>query len=392
MKQRIVFILLCVALVLCLAACGGTERNAADGTEPAAGGAVNGAAMVDITINISVIYPENITEEVKSQYGLLRLDESYAPLDETVYGDGESIVVYEGELARFMAAPIDGFLPAIRHSAGTVLGQELNGGAYITVTEATGGVMDVTVDYANESAIGRIQGPAPASEEASDEASDEASGEAGSAASYTVRFLGLRYPDGHDAGSDPGGIRVYEELDDWSVYTDYTEPVEFEMAAGETFNFSILPTRANTGVGYSGGPTAILTDDLPRYVIESDTDLEIVYSEPGPVSIGPAREDICFTVEVLYPEGISEEDKANYGLQQLDSDMKPMEDRVYGDGDTFTVSYTYWAGFAPLKPELAELCYTEAVAYTIYAGDIPCTIFRSAENGEVTITVDYSGE
>lgn len=388
MKQRIVSLLLCVGLILCLAACGGTERETAAGTEPVVGGTVNGAAMMDMTINISVIYPENTPEEEQVKYGLLRLDAGYAALDETVYGDGESIVVCEGELARFMPAPVDDLIPAILHSAGSVLGQELNGGAYITIIDADSGVMDVTVDYTNESAIGLVQGPALASEEASDEASDEA----GPTAPYTVRFVGFFYPDGHDIASDPGGIRVYEEPDDWSVYTDYTEPVEFEMAAGESFYFSMLPTRANTGISYSGGPTAVMTDDLPRYIVESDTDLEIVYSDPGPVSIGPAREDLCFTVEVIYPEGVAEEDKANYGLRQLDSGMNPMEGVVYGDGDVFTVPYAYWAGFTPLQSEQATLSYTEAVAYTIQSGDIPCTIFRSAESGEVTVTVDYSGE
>ena len=407
MKQRILSFLLCVGLLFCLTACGGdkdtaatTYAAAAELSEAAEAGAeasmeasseaVNGLAMMDMTVNIAVVYPENIPEEAKAQYGLQRLDGSYALLDDDIYGDGESILISEGELARFMSAPVDGLLPAILHSEGAVLGQELNGGAYITITQAENGVLDVTVDYTNEDVTGRIQGPVRENTSGSGEASGN--GEV-SDGTYTVGILAFRYPEGHDAASDPGGIRVYEAPEDWSVYTDYTEAVAFEMAAGESFYFSILPTRANTGMSFSGARlTAILTDDLPRYVVEGGEEMEIVYSDPGPISIGAARQDICFTVEVIYPDGVAEGDKADYGLQQLDSGMNPMEGIVYGDGDVFTVPYAYWAGFAPLRPELAELRYSEAVAYTINSGDIPCTIFRSAESGEVTITVDYSGE
>ena len=106
MKQRIVSVLLCMVLLFCLTACGAAAEDAAGETAPAEPvGGVNGAATMEVTVNISVIYPENTPEEEKGQYGLIRLDGDYAPLDDTVYGDGESLAVTAGELCRFMPAP-----------------------------------------------------------------------------------------------------------------------------------------------------------------------------------------------------------------------------------------------------------------------------------------------
>lgn len=473
--------------------------------------AINSTALEYLTVDIAVIYPENTANEDKASYGLQRLDEHYLPLDDTVYGDGESLSISAGELARFTPADVADLIPSVHYTEGSVLAQELGGTVYITVIQASEGVMNLTVDYTNTIRKGRLHGPAsedpaseaPASEDPANEGPTVATedftirfeiqglpeelvssdlivrkertsvhnsmvpytgsnavsnfsayvseGEwaifgyaavpgytaswpknvstiaggyfaqfneapsgtvvltykerapvgnnepanpeptADSNQPYTIRFLGCRYPDGHDAASDPGGLRVYKDPDDLSAYTDYTTVCDLEFAPDETFCYSILPTRANTSQG-AGLHTAeaVLSDDLPRYLHRGNADLEIVYSTPGPISIGPARQDLHFTVEVIYPEGIAEEDKAACGIQALDADMNPMEGRSYGHGDSFSVPYAHWAGVTPLQPDRAVLTYSEADAYTITPRDIPCTIFRSAESGEVTITVDYS--